>query len=680
MPDLPQALVTVEANPPLRPTDAPFQASVGLGALLTTLVQLSQRRQTAGLDVSRTLPQAEVIVETNNPINTAFLATVTVDANNPQGSIASRLPQSEVEIILRRFGSYSFNQGDLSSTIIVTTGQFERSEEKQLSQALVNVQTNEIQGGVVITDNLPQSTVEVGTALLIYSESNRMIQSFIEVSAFPPTLPPRIRALDPAIVRVQTYAPLGQMCSSVFDATATPANTNYGLIFKVTNAWANDASAGVIRAIRFDGASATNPTAEFSGTVSRSVNNTISISFGRTFGIAFNRQQGAIPEMFNFGNYALLLRDGNTIVAISSMRNRYTSQNSFYRTGITSTTIPQSVLDFLDARSQAGNSANAQTQRFDVALIDMTKVDINTGGECRTLTHIDVSEPLQIATINVETNLPSTQLTYHEDIPQARVDVETNLPLTGFGIVQSRVDVSTVLFARTFAYPMQTATVDVSANNPKPLPIYITPSIVTIETTLPVGREFRNIFDTSVTSENSEYAVIGKQLNVSLRITDAVNNSYGLNANNEDMNLLFRSLNLDPNRPGSYLTARRFLYSGLMRINDVGQQNYVIFRLRQTTVGRFTFPATWPTPTTEYPQANYGLLLQSIDRLNTVVISNIDEYQTGMFRIAMTSNFRTWLNDHIPANTQTDGRVFNIALIDTTKTNLDQNDGTIDVI
>ena len=661
MPDLPQALVTVEANPPLRPTDSPFQASVGLGALLTTLVQLSQRRQTIGLDIDRLLPQAEVIVETNNPINTALLATVTVDANNPQGSIASRLPQSEVEVILRRFGSFSFNQGDLSSTVLVTTGQFERSEEKQLSQALVNVQTNEIQGGVVITDNLPQSTVEVGTALLIYSESNRMIQSYVEVSAFPPTAPARIRALDPAIVRVQTYAPLGQICSSVFDASATPQNQNYAFLGRVMNVYGYD----VTLASNFARATIN---LQFPADPPRGFNDPFTLVIRR---IQFLRQSGIgryfiristnLPSNYqgvNLNNYRILVQDGNQSFVATTAFRRITSNQEEAET-------TQAFNSFIAARQNAQNTYN-------IAFIDITKFDMN-GRICTTLTHIDVTEALLNSTVNVETNLPSTQITYHEDIPQARVDVETNLLQSGVGIPQARIDVATMLFARTFAYPMQTATVDVSASNPKPLPIYVQPSIVTVETTLPVGRAFVNLFETRVTQANSDYAIIGKQLNVGLTWT-GVENRYGMRTAVGEMSLRFRST---PASNGATFISARRLNTPLIDIINIPIGGSIDFTF--VTIPGATLSPTWPAPLNRFPQANYGFLFQSLDRLNTFVIDGVTEPQTNMFRITINDRFRTWLNDFLPTGErqQIAGTQFNIALIDTTKTNLDHTNGDI---
>ena len=660
MPDLPQALVTVEANPPLRPTDSPFQASVGLGALLTTLVQLSQRRQTIGLDIDRLLPQAEVIVETNNPINTALLATVTVDTNNPQGSIASRLPQSEVEVILRRFGSFSFNQGDLSSTIIVTTGQFERSEEKQLSQALVNVQTNEIQGGVVITDNLPQSTVEVGTALLIYSESNRMIQSFIEVSAFPPTAPARIRALDPAIVRVQTYAPLGQICSSVFDDGLTPANQNYSFLARATNVYGYRTRTGNMNlslSISFPA----DPPRGFPNPFTFIARN---LSFTRQgITIDVNWPQPLFYQGINLSNYRIFVQDGNqSFISTSAPRREATNR--------TTAGISTDMFNFIAARQNQQNT-------FNLAIIDITKVDPVTGGECRTLTHIDVDEALLNSTVNVETNLPSTQVTYHEDIPQARIDVETNLLQTGVGIPQARVDVATMLFARTFAYPMQTATVDVSANNPQALPIYVQPSVVNVETALPAGRAFTNLFFDNVTQANSDYAVIGKQLNVGLTWT-GVENRYGMRTAVGEMSLRFRST---PAANGATFISARRLNTPLIDIINIPIGGSIDFEF--VTIPGATLSPTWPAPADRFPRANYGFLFQSLDRLNTFVLDGpVSDRGTNLFRITINDRFRTWLNDFLPTGErqQIAGTQFNIALIDTTKTNLDHTNGDITLV
>ena len=233
MPNLPQAEITVSAQPFIRPSDSPYQASVGLSGLLRTLVQTSQRRRLRGLDIASQMEQSLVTVSTENPRHYDFTSLTDVETNNPDGEIENFFPERDYPhdavVSTNNPTGYVFDQGEFTAFICVETAN-PKVEKSSTFQSEVTVEANEITGGVFYGAILPSVEVTVETNLLDRSKSNKLTQSLVEVITANPLPPIKYDDIPNATVRVQTNLFDGVRYYNLWDDDLTFANSGYALV------------------------------------------------------------------------------------------------------------------------------------------------------------------------------------------------------------------------------------------------------------------------------------------------------------------------------------------------------------------------------------------------------------------------------------------------------------------
>lgn len=430
MPVIPQSVVSVTGLPPLRPSDAPFRASQGLSNLLLAMVQLSQRRQTVGQNIIASIGHSEVEVSTEPWRELAIVSTINTSTDNPQGSLNQRLSQSLVDVLSDNFGVFEFNEGQITSTVLVGTNDLDRLLSNELPQSRVDTYTTIPVGNQLILMDIPQSRIDASTFLFTREKSNRITQSYVEVGTLNLQAPSITTALRTTSVRVQTYLPVSQICTNVFNAGATPENTDYGLIWKADN-YINQNTAFLHSRAR------STKTFSFSSSVSVNSNGNISISFREvvTFSVS-----SALPEAIvnNMQHYRFLLKRGNSIVSLGPFRDRNPdsqSRNSF----ISTMNVSQAALDFLDAIAYQQISQIPTATAFEIVLVDTRMVNIATGESCAFQTHQDIMQDIPNSTIEVYAN--NLNEPTFMNIPNSTVDIETQNPVAGVPLPQSRIDV-----------------------------------------------------------------------------------------------------------------------------------------------------------------------------------------------------------------------------------------------
>ena len=445
MPLIPQSSITVETNNPLTPSDAPFQASVGLSGLLNILVRTSQRRANKGLNIARQIPQSLITFETNNPTYNPFTSIAYTETNNPQGSIESKIPQSLATAETTNPVGYEFDQGDFTSFICMETNLFEVSKEAIIPQSSVTMETNDIEGGVFDIKGMPQSSVTMETNLPVASKSNRIPQSYLEMITYNPATPTVIGKLPNASITMETNLFKGLRLYNIWDSAITPESSHYAVVAKVSDITAvgiqfnpsPPASSASLRGALVTG----------SYTVTLASGTTLNVDNHRPYfqgnqAVFILASGNSLPNDYNFYDYKFVLEYNGTYVSFS-LPNVNSLRTQF------SGVISQDVMKFVNDRF-------TNSQSFNFALVDATKENINSNF----LINLDFDKNVMI--------------------PSSVIYFETNL------LVRTGYDQNV------------------------PIPS----SVITMSTNSFVGEVSYDLWDSSVTAANTNYAVLGKISNV----------------------------------------------------------------------------------------------------------------------------------------------------------------------
>ena len=246
MPQLPQAIAEANTNNPLAPSDAPFQASTSLAGLLGFLIQFSQKNQLKGLDISRSLPSSTGEAAADNLEHIAFLAESWSYANIPQGKVENILPQARSDGFSFMSDGYAFDQGDFTAFGYSMAFNPKREIIKSLTSSQVEASSNDIVGGLVFDETLPNAESEANTNLFMHSKTNRLEQAFAEGSTFPLVPPSKMGKVPNSTVNAITNLFSIVHWKRFFDSTVndrrTTGNRLSGLIYKSDghNYWNNN--------------------------------------------------------------------------------------------------------------------------------------------------------------------------------------------------------------------------------------------------------------------------------------------------------------------------------------------------------------------------------------------------------------------------------------------------------